>query len=53
MSLLFRGEENEKVGANTNTENKVGGFTVLYDESQELLMKRSIVANKKSNKVWR
>lgn len=51
--MLFRGEENDKVGANTNTETKVGGFNVLYDESQEIMAKRSMVVSKKSNKVWR
>lgn len=48
------GDESGKYGTNTCTANRVGGFSILYDETQDNLNRKNIMTSKRNtNKIWR
>lgn len=48
------GDESGKYGSNTSTANRVGGFSILYDQTQDNLIRKNIMSSKRNNnKIWR
>ena len=48
------GDEAGKCGTNTCTSNRVGGFSILYDQTQDNLNRKNIMTSKRNtNKIWR
>lgn len=48
------GDESGKYGTNNCTVNRVGGFSILYDETQDNLNRKNIMTSKRNtNKIWR
>lgn len=48
------GDENGKYGTNTSTATRVGGFSVLYDETQDNISRKNVTSSKRNtNKIWR
>ena len=48
------GDEAGKYGTNTNTNPRVGGFSILYDEAQDNMNRKAMMSSKRNtNKIWR
>lgn len=48
------GEEYNKCGTNTCTQNRVGGFSILYDENQDnQKIKNAVTSKRNMAKIWR
>lgn len=48
------GDQSGKYGTNTNTNPRVGGFSILYDEAQDKQNRKTMMSSKRNtNKIWR
>ena len=48
------GDEYGKYGTNTSTQQRVGGFSILYDEKEDKENRKNIMSSKRNNnKLWR
>ena len=47
------GEDYNKFGANTNQQTRVGGFSMLYDETQDMQNRKNLPSKRNVNKIWR
>jgi tubulin polyglutamylase TTLL1 len=48
------GDEYNRYGTNTCTATRVGGFSVLYDETQDNNNRKTMMSSKRNNnKIWR